>query len=164
MKQIKLSSLFGLCILLLSFSQDDPKSALDARLNGLKQECKEMIKPARYEGSRTTYYTLRKKPQQKSVELFLLLDNEYVFGVGCMEATADLTIRFYDSPDASKRTLILEEKGASGKNLLFSTKTLNAAYHKKVPEAERLKNVFIEYEIGPGKEKLEGIVLVIGNK
>ena len=164
MKHLKLASLLGLFLLLFSFGKADPKSALDARLNALKQECKDLIKPARYEGSRTTYFTLKKKTQKKSVELFLLLENDYVFGISGKECSTPVTIRFYDSEDTDSRTMILEQKSINGKNNLFNSKDLNAAYRKKVPGVERLKNVFIEYEITPGDEKLEGIVLVIGNK
>lgn len=165
MKNFTPICLLGLLVtFLFSFSEIDPKSALDAKLNAHKLDCKELIKPARYEGSRTTYFTLRKKAQLKSVELFLLLDNEYVFGIGGKECSTNVTIRFYDMADPEKRTLILEQKGVNGKNTLFSSKDLNNAYRKKVPEAERLKNVFVEYDVAPGNQKLEGIVLVIGNR
>lgn len=153
-----------LFVLTASFLEIDPKSALDAKLNLHKQECKDLIKPARYEGSRTTYFTLRKKSQIKSVELFLLLDNEYVLGISGKECSTSVTIRFYDSQNAASRTLIMEQKGINGKNNLFSSKDLNALYRKKMPQADRLKNVFVEYEVAPGDQKLEGIVLVIGNK
>jgi hypothetical protein len=165
MKTFTNISLFALLVLLFSFTEEvDPKSALDAKLNIYKQECKEMIKPARYEGSRTTYFTLRKKPQVKSVELFLLLDNEYVFGISGKECSTSVTVRFYDTPDQATRTLIMEQKGINGKNNMFSSKDLNALYRKKVPQAERLKNLFIEYDVASGEQKLEGIVMVIGNK
>lgn len=165
MKKLASFSLVAVLGILLSFTKTDPKSALDARLNGHKQECKELIKPAHYEGSRTTYFTLRKKQQFKSVELFLLLDNEYVFGVSGKECTTPVTLRFYDSGDAATRTLISEHKRINGKNQLFSTKDLNAAYKKKMPQAERLKNIYVEYDVASGKDlNLEGIVLVIGNK
>ncbi len=166
MKKFTHVFLLGLSIVFLfSFSEEiDPKSALDAKLNMHKQECKDLIKPARYEGSRTTYFTLRKKPQVKSVELFLLLDNEYVFGISGKECTTNVNIRFYDTGEESTRTLIMEQKGLNGKNNLFSSKDLNAAYRKKVPQADRLKNVFIEYDVAAGEQRLEGIVMVIGNK
>lgn len=164
MKKLIHIALFASIAILSSFSEIDPKSALDARLNAHKAECKEMIKPARYEGSRTTYFTLRKKSQFKSVELFLLLDNEYVFGVSGKACSAGITVRFYDSADPDTRMLIHEHKGIEGKNQLFSTKEMNEVYKKKFPRVERLKNIFVEYEVAPGEQHLEGIVLVIGNK
>lgn len=157
--------LVALLGILLSFTKIDPKSALDSRLNEHKRDCKELIKPALYEGSRTTYFTLRKKQQFKTVELFLQFDHEYIFGISGKECTTPVTLRFYDSGDQKSRTLISEHKGIDGKNHVFSSKDLNAAYCKKMPHAERLKSIFVEYEVASGNDLiLEGIVLVIGNR
>jgi cytoplasmic iron level regulating protein YaaA (DUF328/UPF0246 family) len=164
MKKINHFLFTGLVFLTLSFIQPSPKSILDNRLNNLKNECKELIKPARYEGSRITYYTVKKKTQKKNIELFLLLESEYFFSVSTKECSTNINIRFFDSQDVSKRTLIWEEKSAKGKTLVISSKDLNTAYVKKVAGADRLKNIFIEYEIAPGKENLEAIVMVVGNK
>jgi hypothetical protein len=138
------------------------KTALDARLNTYKEECKNLIKPARYDGARMTYYVLQKKPQKKIVEVFMLLSSEYKFAFSTKECSTTLTIRFYDSKDESNRTLIKEIKNAKGKNLVQSSDELNELYRKKQPKSERLKNMYVEYEIGAGKDKYEAIVMVVG--
>jgi|GEM_PF-1658114 len=142
----------------------DYNNALDARLNTFKQECKDMIRPARYEGSRITYYAQSKENQKKSVEVFLLVDSEYSFAISGKECSTALTIRFYDSENADKRMLIKEIKSAQLLNTLVSSNDLNALYVRKFPKAGRLKNVVVEYEIAGGADKTEAIVLVIGYK
>jgi len=138
--------------------------AFDAQINTLKQECKDMIKDTRYEGSKVTYYILGNK-QTKNVEMFMLLPNEYQYAISAKKCSASLTVRLYDAaPDVEERTMIKEFKGMQGKNFTFTTTELNKIYRKKVPEVERLKNLHIEYAIGSGKGGKEAIVMVMGHK
>jgi len=163
-KSLYIISLVAFVGLLISTKAIDARNPLDARLNTYKQECKELIKPARFEGSRVTYYKVSKKVQYKNVEVYMIMDAEYVFAFSGKESSTKINVRFFDTMDEESRTLIYEEKGIQGKNVVVNSKDLNTIYRKKVPSAERLKNVYIDYEIGTGKEKPEGIVLVIGNK
>lgn len=151
-------------LMLISATVADQANVLDNQLNALKQELKDLIKPARFEGSRVTYYKITKKPQFKNVEIFLLMESEYIFAFSGKVSSVPVHLRFYDSMDESERTLIYEVKNINEKNITVSSKDLNAAYRKKVPEVERLKRVFVEYEITKGSEKNEGVVMVIGNK
>lgn len=164
MKIYKYIAICFLSVLSFSFVKTDAKSDLDAQLSVYKKECKELIKPARYEGSRTTYFTRRKKNQKKSVEVYLVLDSEYHFALSGKACVGNINLRIYDFSDEDSRTLVYEQKAIQGKNVVFNSTDLNAIYRKKVPNADRLKNLVIEYEVAPGEEKLEGIVLVIGNK
>ena len=139
--------------------------AFDAQINTLKQECKDLIKATRYEGSKTTYYNVSGSKQTKSVELFMFLPNEYQFAISTKKCSVPLTIRLYDAAaDVEERTMIKEFKNVQGKNFTFSTVQLNDIYRKKVPEVERLKNLHVEYSIGTGKTTKEAIVLVMGHK
>jgi hypothetical protein len=145
-----------------AFQQGD--GAFDAQINTLKQECKDLIKATRYEGSKVTYYNAGSK-QTKSVELFMFLPNEYQFAVSTKKCSAPVTLRLYDAAsDVEERTMIKEYKNVQGKNFVFNTTELNKIYRKKVPEVERLKNLHIEYVIGSGKTNKEAIVLVMGHK
>lgn len=138
--------------------------AFDAQINTLKQECKDMIKGTRYEGSKVTYYNAGSK-QTKTVELFMFLTNEYQFAISAKKCDVTLTVRLYDAAaDVEERTMIKEFKNMQGKNFSFSTTELNKIYRKKVPEVERLKNLHIEYVLGSGKTAKEAIVLVMGHK
>ncbi len=139
--------------------------ALDAKLNTAKADCKELLNGARYEGSKTTYFALRKDKQVKSVEVFMFMSNEYIFAIGGKVCSAPLTVKIYDADaDNKERILIKEFKKVEGSNLTFSSKDLNSAYLKKKSNADKLKNLFIEYHIGSGSPNTEGIVLVYGSK
>jgi hypothetical protein len=154
-----------MCLLLLMSSSQDNGSQFDAQINTLKQECKELIKYTRYEGSKTTYYTVGALKQMKSVELFLFLPKEYQFAIGAKKCSVALTVRIYDAgSDVEERILIKEYKNVQGKNFVISSTELNKHYRKKMPEVERLKNVHIEYHIANGKPAKEAIVLVFGHK
>lgn len=138
-------------------------NVLEAQMSTLKQECKEMIKGTRYEGSKITYFTAGSSKQTKNIEVYTFLLDEYKFAISAKKCTAALTVKIYDAPaDNKERVLIKEFKKAQGKNLKFSTTELNDAYVAKIPDADRLRNIHIEYAIGSGKGTKEGIVLVYG--
>lgn len=148
---------------LQSFVFDEP-NPLDAALNELKKECKELITPARFEGSRVTYYKIGKKVQTKNVEVYFNRDGEYVMAFGGKMCSIPVNIKFYNDIEGTDRVLVYEEVGIQGKNLVLNSNTLNEHYRSKVDPQGRLKIIYIEYEIAKGKEKPEGIVLVIGSK
>lgn len=164
MKNIILySSLTVLFIVLLS-STSDTGSSFDARLNTYKHECKQAIKPARYEGSRITYYSLSKEKQKKTVEAYLLLDTEYKFAFSGKECSSKVSVSIFDSADENKRVLLKEVKSIQGKNVVLSSNDMTKAYRKKYPNGDRLKVIFIEYRIEPSSVKNEAIVMVVGYK
>lgn len=160
-KLITNCALLALFILLLS-STSDTGGSFDARLNTHKQDCKLAIKPARYEGSRITYYSGSKETQKKTVEAFLLLDTEYKFAFSGKECSGKVSARIYDNTDEKKRTLLKEIKAIQGKNVVISSNDLTKVYNKKYPQGERLKIIYIEYRIEPSSEKNEAIVMVVG--
>jgi hypothetical protein len=153
----------GIMVLTSAVLQGD--GAFDAQVNTLKQECKDMIKDTRYEGSKVTYYNAGNNKQTKTVEMFMFLPNEYQYAISAKKCSVSLTVRLYDAAaDVEERTMIKEFKGVQGKNFSFTTTELNKIYRKKVPEVERLKNLHIEYAIGSGKGGREAIVMVMGHK
>lgn len=155
----------AVCFLWIAMVSGGNDSALEAQMNTLKQECKELIGGTRYEGSKITYFNVGKSKQTKSIEVFLLLANEYQFAISAKKCSVPVTVKVYDSSGETKgRTLIREFKKVQGKSWKFSSNELNELYLKKKPDSERLKNIHIEYSISSGAESKEGIVLVYGNK
>ena len=153
---------FIICMFLIS-STSDSGNSFDARINTYKQECKQMIKPARYEASRITYYAPSKNEanQVKSVEAFFILDTEYKMAFSGKECSTKLNVRIYDS-NSDKKTLLKELKNVQQKNMEVSSLELTKAFHKKVSKSERLKSVYVEYDIASGNMQLEAVVLVLG--
>lgn len=163
MKKLRSITLFLALFLLISSGGDD--GTFEAQINALKSECKALLKNARYEGSRITYYNSAANKQTKHVEVFMFLNNEYLLAFSTKKCSVPLTIRLYDAaPNVDERMLISEFKNYEGKTFVVSSLELNRIYRKKVPEVERLRNVHIEYAIGSGKADKEAIVLVIGYK
>lgn len=164
MKLKKLTFLFVGFLLLTSAATLEGDGAFDAQINTLKQECKNLIKDSRYEGSKVTYYNAGSK-QTKTVEMFMFLPNEYQYAISAKKCSVPLTVKLYDAAaDVEERNLVKEFKNVQGKNFTFNTTELNKLYRKKVPEVERLKNLHIEYSIGSGKANREAIVMVMGHK
>lgn len=162
-KLFKFSLPLFCCLAWIGLVSGGNDSELEAQMSTLKQECKEMIKGTRYEGSKITYYSLSSSKQVKNLEVYTFLLDEYKFAISTKKCSTSLTVRIYDAPaDNKERILIKEFKKAQGKNLKFSTTELNDAYVAKVPDADRLRNIHLEYRIGSGKPAKEGIVLVYG--
>lgn len=163
-KKLSLCGILGLCLVLLSNTFSGGNSSSDARINTYKQELKQLIKPARYEGARVSYYAPSKEMQRKNVETFFLLDTEYKLAFSGKECSTDLTIKIYDSNDEANRTLLKEIKNIKGKNTLVSSLDLGKSFYRKVNKKERLKLVYIDYEIASGNSQVEAVVLVVGYK
>lgn len=168
---LKITSLLSLTLFLISNTIEennvviDNGNSFDARINTYKYECKQLIKPMRYEGSRITYYTAQKTSITRSVESFLVLDTEYKFAFSGKECSSKVSVKLYDSADEQKRTLLKEIKNIQGKNVAVSTKDFMSVYRKKVSSTERLKMIYVEYVIAGGNStKNEAIVMVVGYK
>lgn len=155
----------GGAIMSIAKSSAPTDGAFDAQVNTMKQECKDLIKSCRYEGSKVTYYVAGSSKQTKNVELFMFLAKEYQIAISAKKSTSTVTVKFYDAaPEVKDRKLIKEYKSQQGKSFMVSTDELNKLYRKKVPEVERLKNLHVEYSIGAGKNTKEAVVLVYGFK
>jgi hypothetical protein len=161
-KILKTIVCFTACFVVCSFHADS-QNPLDEELNEYKAECKELIKPARYEGARVTYYKIAKKIQTKNLEIYFNQDAEYTIAFSAKLSTVNVNINFYYGYD-DDRILIYTENSIEGKNITVSSNLLNEAYREKVDPQGRIKSIYIEYEIGSGKEKPEGVVMVIGSK
>lgn len=163
MKLLKLSLPLAIGFLWMGLVSGGSEGELEAQMSTLKQECKEMIKGTRYEGSKITYYSVRSAKQIKNIEVYTFLLDEYKFAISAKKCSVPLTVKIYDAaPDVKERVLIKEFKKAQGKNLKFSTSELNGLYQAKNPDVDRLRNIHIEYAISSGKVANEGIVLVYG--
>lgn len=161
---INIISILTITFFLLSNTEADNGNSADARINTYKHECKQLLKPFRYEGSRITYYNVQKETVTKNVEAFLILDTEYKFVFSGKETSTKVTVKIFDSQDLKKRNLLKEIKNVHAKNVTISSNDLMAVYRKKVATGDRLKAVYIEYTISGGTSKNEAVIMVVGYK
>ncbi len=143
-------------------SQDHNK--MDARVNTLKEESKQAIKPARYESSKITYYAEQKSSQTKHLEVFLMSADNYIFAFNGKDCSSKVTLSLYDLPADAKNRSQLKSVQLDGKQIIINSSELNEIYRNKVKEADRLRKVFVEYEIEKGSRNQEAIILVLGLK
>lgn len=161
-KPFLLPSILFVLVVFLTSNIIEVDNSFTARINTYKYECKQMIKPYRYEGSRVTLYNGTKESTTKSIDAYLILDTDYNFAFSGKECDSKVSVKIYESEN--KRALLKEISNIKGKNVLINSKDLIHNFRKKVSNTERIKSVFIEYSITEGNDKNEAIVLVIGYK
>lgn len=161
---INIISILTITFFLLSNTEADNGNSVEARINTYKHECKQLLKPFRYEGSRITYYNVQKDVVTKNVEAFLILDTEYKFIFSGKECSTKVAVKIFDSQDLKKRILLKEIKNVHGKNITVSSNEMISVFRKKVSATERLKAVYIEYTIAGGTSKNEAVIMVVGYK
>ncbi|TNE53624.1 MAG: hypothetical protein EP338_10255 [Bacteroidetes bacterium] len=145
------------------FAQDPNAASYTARLNTFKHECKTLIQPCRYDGSRITHYTAANEKQQKSVEVYFLLAREYKLAFSGKECSNRVAVRIYDSENENNRVLLKEIRNIQFRNAVVSSNELNTNYRKKKNNNNiRLKKVVVEYEIFPTDVNHQAAILVIG--
>lgn len=167
MKKFLPNFLIGIFVLILTSSsvlQDD--NSFEAQINAIKQDCKDKLDGARYEGSKVTYFVPGTQKQTKTVEVFFLLRGEYYVAISAKKASVPVNIRLFDAAeDVPERTLLKEYKNVGDQVILLKSEELNELYRSKVPEVERLKNLFVDYQIAAGKPPVkEAVVMVMGRK
>lgn len=159
--------LLGAFVLFLTCSNvlqgDD---TFEAQISAIKQDCKDNLDGARYEGSKITYFVPGTQRQTKTVEVFFLLRGEYYVAISAKKASVAVNIRLYDAAeDVPERTLLKEYKNVGDQVIVLKSEELNEIYRQKVPNVERIKNLFVDYQIAAGKPPVkEAVVMVMGRK
>lgn len=138
-----------------------------------KETAKDAIGSFRYDGSKITYFNYKSYEQVKEVEVYLFNNSEYNFSINAEAVKKGLTIEVYDKAKGSNdRHKLKTIDGAAGKQTNFSSDDLNAAMKKAVPEAVRLKRVYLDFVIAKDSDEKSSnpmdsrgaIVLVMGYK
>lgn len=167
MTRIKTQFFCNLMLVLIYFvfSAQTTSGSLETQVNALKQQSKDALKDARYEGAKVVYYYVGGEKQTKTVELYFLLPSEYKIVINGKKCSVTVNVNLYDAPEENEdRHLIKTIKKINGKETILSLTELNETYRKKVPEVERIKDLFVEYVIDSGKPNKEAIILVTGKE
>src|SRR5680860_542004 len=142
-----------------SFSQDD---FID-KMSEAKKTTKEELGDLNYEGSKSTYFQVRKEVSYKEVEVALFLRDNYHLFFNGNPSSAKVSVRIYDKPaNNPDRIMLWEVKNISGKQKSVSENELKEMYAFYVEDVDYLRSVFVDYEIQKGKPERGGVILVLG--
>lgn len=150
-KSFILSSLL-LAVFLFGFQQST--ALCDQKT--LKNRCKVMLGPYKYDSAKVTRISLQKRPQQFEVEVPVFIGEQYRLVFNNAQAPGNVTINVYNKPkDARKR------------ELLFSTKDSSATDKEFIFDAPKARKLFVDYDIAPDStnSKAKGCaVFMVGYK
>lgn len=142
-----------------SFSQD----SFIEKMNEAKKSTKKELGDLKYDGSKSTFFQVRKQVSYKEVEVAIFLRENYHLFFNGNPTSSKVTVRIYDKPaDNPDRIMLWEVRNISGKQKSVSVNELKEKYAYYVEDPNNLRSVFVDYEIQKGKPERSGIVMVLG--
>ena len=134
------------------------------QLKEYRKNCRNALKPFRYDGSLTTHFSYKDYTYVKEIEIATIQNEIYRLSFNAMGILDDgITIKIYDKPKKyNKRTLLYEKENVTGSEFTLETNEMidkfkqakrEQGYEEKVVTHLRLKKLFIDYII-PAKERV----------
>tara|TARA_Y200000002_G_scaffold383268_1_gene404623 strand:+ start:6276 stop:6869 length:594 start_codon:yes stop_codon:yes gene_type:complete len=134
------------------------------QLKEYRKNCRNALKPYRYDGSLTTHFSYKEYTYVKEIEIATIQNEIYRLSFNAMGIMDDgITIKIYDKPKKyNKRTLLYEKENVTGSEFTIETNEMidkfkqakrEQGYEEKVVTHLRLKKLFIDYII-PAKDRV----------
>lgn len=149
-----------------SFSQREDVIALKKEVKEAKAALKEELNDLKYDGSKTTYYEVKRSPDFKELEVILFLRDEYTLFFNGDPSPGRVSLRIFDRPSHDpNRTVLFEVRNISGKQKSVTEAELNERLSFYVQDPAPLRSVYVEYEVSRGRNAERGaVVMVLGYK
>lgn len=136
----------------------DPQAAFREELSAYKKDCRVALRPYRYDGVKTTYFSYKSFEYLKEIEVATIQNAEYRLSYNANGIHHDkIQIKIYDKPSTAKgRVLLYEKTGVGGNEFSFETAKmveklkqakLDRGIDPAVVDQMRLKKIFINYII-----------------
>ena len=136
-------------------------------LKEYRKNCRNALKPFRYDGSLTTHFSYKEYVYEKEIEISTIQDEEYRLSFNAMGIKNEgINIKIYDKPKKyNSRTLLFEKSDVIGNEFTVETnemlEKLKESKRAKGVEEEllnylRIKKLYIDYLI-PATEREIGI-------
>jgi hypothetical protein len=134
------------------------------QLKEFRKNCRNALKPFRYDGSLTTHFSYKEFTYSKEIEIATIQNEIYRLSFNAMGIMEDgISIKIYDKPKKfNKRTLLYEKENVTGTEFTVETNEMiekfkqakrDEGYEEKVVTHLRLKKLFIDYII-PAKDRV----------
>ena len=128
------------------------------QLKEYRKNCRNALKPFRYDGSLTTHFSYKEFTYAKEIEIATIQNEIYRLSFNAMGILNDgINIKIYDKPKKyNNRTLLYEKDNVSGNEFTIETNDMidkfkqakrEQGYEENVVSHLRLKKLFIDYII-----------------
>ena len=125
MKKILFLNIFIL-FAVYSIAQREDVVALKNSVKEAREALKKELKGLKYDGSKTTYYEVKRNPDFKELEVILFLRDEYTLFFNGDPSPGRVALRIFDKPSHDpNRTIIYEVRNSSGKQITVKESELN---------------------------------------
>ncbi len=132
-------------------------------LKEYRKNCRNALKPYRYDGSLTTHFSYKEYVHEKEIEISTIQNEEYRLSFNTMGVKYDgINIKIYDKPKKyNSRTLLYEKDNVSGTEFTIETKEMveklketkrAKGISEEILSHLRIKKLYIDYLI-PAKER-----------
>ena len=166
MYKVKVLFLFLLAVahVNLTFAQRSDVEELKNEVKAAKSALKSELGNLRFDGSKVTYYEVQREAGFKDLEVILFLRESYTLFFNGDASQNKVALRIYDKPSEDPtRILLYEVKNISKKTRSVSEKDLNQQLSFYVQNPDRLRTVYIEYEVSRGRNPDRGaLVMMLG--
>lgn len=136
----------------------DPFQAFQQELNDYKKASRTALKPYRYDGIKTTYFSYKSFDYIKEVEIGTIQNTDYRLSFNANGIHHDkIRLRIYDKPQGHKgRILLYEKDGVGGNEFTCETNTmleklksvkLEKGVSQNIVNVMQLKKIYIDYII-----------------
>ena len=143
-----------------------PYQAYMIELKEYRKNCRNALKPYRYDGSLTTHFSYKEYVYAKEVEIAIIQNEEYRLSFNAMGIKDDgISIKVYDKPKKyNSRVLLFEKENVTGTEFTAETtemlEKLKAAKKDQGVEEDiikylRLKKLYIDYIIPATDRQIE---------
>ena len=136
------------------------------QLKEYRKNCRNALKPFRYDGSATTHFSYKEYDYSKEIEIAIFQDEVYRLSFNSMGIKNDgIKIKIYDKPKKyNSRTLLYEKDNVTGSEFTVETtemveKLIASKREKGISEEIlnhlRIKKLYIDYIIPATEREIE---------
>ncbi len=152
------------------------KAAFDQGVQEAREVARKKLKPYKYDGTKSTYFSYKPYTYAKEVEVITLEKTDYKLCFnGSMVTAEKIGMKIYDKPETGKgRILLFEKENIGGGEFEVNLDELNEIFRAKKKETSsldpefvdkmRLKKVYINYIIPAVDRELETVQDEVGNE
>lgn len=144
------------------FGQQEDVVALKNEVKKAKEDLKSDLGDKSYDGTKVTYYQVKKEDDFKELEVYLFLRDDYTLLFNGEASSGKVKLRIFDKPAHDpNRIQLFEIRNISGKTKEVTEKELNEKLGFYVQDAAPLRSIFVEYEISKGRSNDRGAVVMM---
>jgi len=131
MKKSILTGALLIAVILFGFQQ-----ANNCDQKTLKNRCKVLLTPFKYDSAKMTPLSLQKKQQKVEIEVPVFIGEKYRLVFNMAQAPKGVVINIYN-----------KDKEAKKRELLFSTKDSSKTDTEFIFDAPRVKKMYVDYDV-----------------